>query len=249
MNSASARASSVLPTPGRAEEQEAADRAVRVGEARARAAQRVGDRLDRLVLADDALVQALLHVDQLLDLALHQARDRDAGPLGDDLGDVLLGDLLGQHRAAARECSSREAGLLLGERRLELGDLAVLELGGALEVGVALGALELAAGPRRGCALAALIASIAPFSFCQRGASSRRSARRSSASSASIASRRAFDASSFSFFSASRSISSCVMRRSTSSISVGIESISIFSREAASSIRSIALSGRKRSAM
>ena len=40
-----------------------------------------------------------------------------------------------------------------------------------------------------------------------------------------------------------------MMRRSTSSISVGIESISMRSREAASSIRSIALSGRKRSAM
>jgi hypothetical protein len=40
-----------------------------------------------------------------------------------------------------------------------------------------------------------------------------------------------------------------MMRRSISSISVGFESISIRSLEAASSIRSIALSGRKRSAM
>ena len=55
--------------------------------------------------------------------------------------------------------------------------------------------------------------------------------------------------SSFSFYSAWCSISSCITRRSTSSISVGSESISIRSREAASSIRSIALSGRKRSAM
>ncbi len=47
----------------RAEEQERADRAVGVLQARARAAQRRGDRLDRLVLADDAFVQALLHVD------------------------------------------------------------------------------------------------------------------------------------------------------------------------------------------
>ncbi len=93
-----------------------------------------------------------------------------------------------------------------------------------------------------------MIASIASFSFCQRAFISLERSR-SSASSASIASRRSFEASSFSFFSASRSISSCWIRRSTSSISVGIESISIFSREAASSIRSIALSGRKRSAM
>jgi len=52
-----------------------------------------------------------------------------------------------------------------------------------------------------------------------------------------------------SFFSDSSSISSCIARRSSSSISSGSESISIRSREAASSIRSIALSGRKRSAM
>ena len=39
------------------------------------------------------------------------------------------------------------------------------------------------------------------------------------------------------------------MRRSTSSISVGIDVISIETREAASSTRSIALSGRKRSEM
>ena len=96
--------------------------------------------------------------------------------------------------------------------------------------------------------MAALIASIAPFSFCQRAFISLKLSF-SSASSASSASRRAFEASSVSFFIASRSISSCWMRRLTSSISVGIESISIFSREAASSIRSIALSGRKRSAM
>ena len=54
---------------------------------------------------------------------------------------------------------------------------------------------------------------------------------------------------SFSLASAARSISSCMMRRSTSSISCGSESISMRSRVAASSIRSIALSGRNRSPM
>ena len=103
-------------------------------------------------------------------------------------------------------------------------------------------------GPRRAARSRALRASIASFSACQRAFSSEAVSLRS-ASSASIASRRAFEASSFSPFSASRSISSCRMRRSTSSISTGEDSISIFSREAASSIRSIALSGRKRSAM
>ncbi len=95
-----------LADAGRAEEQEVADRAVGVAEPGARAAQGVGDRLDGLVLADDALVQALLHVDELLDLALEQAADRDAGPAGDDLGDVVGVDLLLEEarRAAARRC-------------------------------------------------------------------------------------------------------------------------------------------------
>jgi hypothetical protein len=57
------------------------------------------------------------------------------------------------------------------------------------------------------------------------------------------------EAASVSFLSASRSIFSWVMRRSSSSISSGFESISIRIRLAASSIRSIALSGRWRSVM
>ena len=54
------------------------------------------DRDDRLFLTDDPVVEPLFHLDQLLDLSLHQLRDRDAGPLADHLGDVLLGYLLGQ---------------------------------------------------------------------------------------------------------------------------------------------------------
>ena len=64
-------------------------------------------------------------------------------------------------------CSSRELRLLLGQRRLELGDLAVPELPGLGEVGVALGAVGLALGLVE-FGFATLIASIAPFSFCQR---------------------------------------------------------------------------------
>ncbi len=60
---------------------------------------------------------------------------------------------------------------------------------------------------------------------------------------------RFFDASSFSFFTASRSIFSWIRRRSSLSIASGLESISILIRAAASSMRSIALSGRKRSVM
>ncbi len=69
------------------------------------------------------------------------------------------------------------------------------------------------------------------------------------ASSSSIFSNRSFEARSFSRFSACFSTSSCSTRRWTSSISAGTESICMRSRAAASSTRSMALSGRKRSVM
>ena len=110
MNSASARASSVLPTPvGPRNRNVPIGRSGSLSPARERRSA-LDDGLDRLVLADDALVQALLHVDELLDLALHEPADRDAGPLGDDLGDVLGGDLLLEEAGVA-------VGALLGRRR------------------------------------------------------------------------------------------------------------------------------------
>ena len=239
-----------LADAGRAEEQERADRPVGILEAGAGAPQRRGDRLDGLVLADHPLVQALLHVDELLDLALEQPRDRHAGPLRDDLGDVLgVDDVLEELRAVGGRPRPR-LGLGGGlQLLLELGDRPVLELGRAAEIGLALSALELGLrllelllelgdgadglllalplGVHRGRALAA------PRRARARAARGARWCRGSSSSSPSDWS----------------SISSCMMCRSTSSISVGLESISIRIRDAASSTRSIALSGRKRSAM
>ncbi len=46
---------------------------LRILQAGARPADGVGDGVDRLVLADDPLVQPLFHLEQLLDLALHAA--------------------------------------------------------------------------------------------------------------------------------------------------------------------------------
>jgi hypothetical protein len=71
----------------------------------------------------------------------------------------------------------------------------------------------------------------------------------SSPSSASMRASRSRDIGSVSRATETRSMPSCMMRRSISSISTGRESISIRRREAASSTRSMALSGRKRSAM
>ena len=111
-----------LADAGRAEEEERADRALGVRQAGARAAQRAGDGLDGLVLADDALVQALLHVDELLDLALEHPADRDPGPARDDLGDVLGGDLLLEeagvrHRVARAPRPRRARARARGSRR------------------------------------------------------------------------------------------------------------------------------------
>ena len=80
-------------------------------------------------------------------------------------------------------------------------------------------------------------------------ARSRLAVSRSSESRFSISSRRARASLVFSFVSARFSMSSDTMRRSTSSISAGTESICVRRREAASSTRSMALSGRKRSVM
>ncbi len=59
-----------LADPGGAEEQEAADRPVRVPQAGAGPAHRLGDGDDRLVLADDPLVQELLQPHQPFTLPL-----------------------------------------------------------------------------------------------------------------------------------------------------------------------------------
>ena len=120
-----------LADAGRAEEDERADRPVRVLETGASAAKRVGYRLDRLLLADDPLVQALLHVDELLDLALEQPRGGDPRPRRDDRGDVVLVDLLLDHRRLGRL-------LALRELLLELGENAVADLGDAAEIPEAL---------------------------------------------------------------------------------------------------------------
>ncbi len=100
-----------LADAGGTDEQERADRPVGVLEAGAGTAQGVGDGLHRLVLADHAIVEALLHVDELGHLALHQLRDRDPRPLGHDLGHVLVVDLLLEEGHVG--LNAVEAGLLV----------------------------------------------------------------------------------------------------------------------------------------
>ena len=83
---------------GGAEENEAADGPVGIAQAGAVAQDGVGDQAHGFVLADDALLEALGHVDELLDFAFHHAGHGDAGPLGDDAGDIVLADFLLEER-------------------------------------------------------------------------------------------------------------------------------------------------------
>ncbi len=128
-----------LADPGGAEEDERADRPVRVGEAGSAAADGVGDGGDGRVLADDPFVEVVLEADELLHLALHEPGDRNAGPAAHHLGDVLLADLLLEHDEVGLELLQL---LLCGlEPLLEVGQGAVAKLGGGFEISGALGAL------------------------------------------------------------------------------------------------------------
>ncbi len=235
-----------LPHPGGAEEDERADRPVGVAEPGAAAAHRVGDRGDRVVLADDALVQPLLHAQELLHLALEHPADRDPGPAGDDLGDVVLVDLLlEQGPVALAACAAAAPPRRAGARARRAGRSAARRRG---EVGHQLGALGVVAQlldllldgarSRRGRPSPAASARAAPArppggwparAPVPRGARAR--ARRSP-----CAAPRARSRAGGSRARRCRARSAC-------------ESISMRSREAASSTRSIALSGRKRSVM
>ena len=127
-NSASVLASSVLPTPDGAEEDERAARALRVLEAGPGAADRLGDGLDGVLLADDPLVELVLHAEELCGLLLGELVDRDAGPDRQHLGDGLLVDLVEQVDAGGLDLGL--LGVLLVEELL----LLVAQAAGLLEV-------------------------------------------------------------------------------------------------------------------
>ena len=93
-------------------------------------------RRDRVVLADDPLVQLLFQVDQLGHLTFHETAERHARPLADDLGDVLRIDLLLQHAVADLQLVEVRGGCV--EAALELGDAAEADLGRDVEISFAL---------------------------------------------------------------------------------------------------------------
>ena len=210
---------------------------------RASANDRLGDGIHCFVLADHALVQFVGEVQQLFLLAFEQLGHGHAGPAADDGGDVFLADfLLQQPRRAIARVSG---GVLLG---FEL----FVPIPAACRISTRpLGSNRNCAPPARSVLSPARSArgprgpfATAFFSFCQRALSASAVAFWSASSFSNLC-KRSRDALSDSFLSASRSISSCITRRFTSSSSVGSESISVRNFAAASSTRSIALSGKK----
>src|SRR4051794_8401190 len=81
-----------LPDPRGSEEDERADRPLRVLEPGTGATDGLRDDLDRLLLPDDAVVEGVLHVKEALRFLGRDPRDGDPGPHRDDLGDLLFVD-------------------------------------------------------------------------------------------------------------------------------------------------------------
>ena len=114
-----------LADAGRPQEHERADRPVRVLQAGAGAAHRGRNRLHGFGLADHALADLLLHLEQLLALAFEHAVDRNAGPARHDLRDVVGGDRLLDDGAGV-------LALDVLQLLLKLGDAAIGQLAGPL---------------------------------------------------------------------------------------------------------------------
>ena len=114
----------------RPEEKERAHRPVAVLDSGAGPEHRVRNRVDRLVLADHALVQHLAEAHQLLAFALHELRHRNAAPARDDLGDFVRGHDLAQERGIA----ALYRRFVLPKALLKRRDVAVLQLRRGVEI-------------------------------------------------------------------------------------------------------------------
>src|SRR5439155_7160395 len=105
-----------LPDAGGAKEDERPGRPVRILQAGARPAHRVGDGGERLRLPHHAPFELRFEPREPLALRLEHLRDRDPRPLGDDLSDVFRVDFLLQVLALL---------LYLGQALFRLADLAL----------------------------------------------------------------------------------------------------------------------------
>ena len=99
-----------------------------------------GEGLHRPVLTHDALMDVLLHLQELLPLRLEQPAHVDARPAAHDGGHVVLGDLLFQHAATS---AFFEVRLRFGHLFFHRDNLAVAKLRRPPQISLALGALGL----------------------------------------------------------------------------------------------------------
>src|SRR5438093_2704112 len=125
-----------LSHPGRAEEEERAERTVGILEPGAGATNRVRHGAHRFVLPHDPLLQPLFHVQNLLQLPLDEPLYRDPAPPRDHLGDVLRVHLLLQDLEILLERG--EVGAQLLELFLEAGDRSVADFRDAAQIPLAL---------------------------------------------------------------------------------------------------------------
>src|SRR6185503_14159859 len=129
-----------FPDTGRPQEDERPDRSARILDPRTSAYHRVGHQVYGLVLSHDTLVKNIIQVKQLFALAFNQARYRDAGPLADDLGDLLFRDLFTKQAAAALVLD--ELLLFLFQAALQIGHLAMAKLCRLVQIIISLGLLD-----------------------------------------------------------------------------------------------------------
>ena len=132
-----------LADAGRAEEEKGADRAVWILKPGARATQRASDGGDGFVLADYALVQAVFEEDELVGFGLFDPCDRNAGPTGDDLGNVFAAYVFLEEARWLRIILTLDVFFHL---LLKVRNLSVAQLGGALKVAFTRDALKFAVG-------------------------------------------------------------------------------------------------------
>jgi hypothetical protein len=122
-----------FPDTGWSEKDERTDRSIGILKPCTRSPNRIRNCAHRLTLSDDTFGEELLEARQSLTLSLHHARNWNARPPGDDLGDVVRCDFLLEELTAAgllaRKLLFRVVKLLL-----ELGNRSVRDLGSFAEV-------------------------------------------------------------------------------------------------------------------
>ena len=124
-----------LAHPRRAEEQEGTVGPALLRQPGARAANGVGNQTYGFVLADHALVQLILHLQQLFALALHHFRHRNARGTRHHFGNFLGADL-GTQEPVRQLAVAELFGRL--QLRLKLRQLAVLKFSNLIQLALAL---------------------------------------------------------------------------------------------------------------